>query len=187
MSEQQTQVIIDNGPPLSGTFGIEREMLDVSTATGGWLPDPAWECIDANGHWHAFTVDGRLPTLAKHSRHVDCDGIHDFGDMLDDDCDGYDVVEYRCRVCLDLVEPHRIPDGTAGIRRLIPGRTSWWVEVVTAQQIDGEHTVRVVGTGRALFGVAVARMVSAEGDHTGMRVTTRLDGVGELGDRAWKS
>lgn len=138
MSEQ-TQVVIDNGRPMAGTFGIEREMLDVSTATGGWLPDPAWECIDANGHWHAFTADGKLPTLAEVGRHVACDGGHLFGEPDDEDCEGYTAVEYRCRICLDLVEPHRIPDGTAGTRQFAPGRTSWWVEVVTPQQIEGEH------------------------------------------------
>lgn len=182
MSEQ-VQVIIDNGPPLAGTFGIEREMLDISTETGGWLPDPAWECIDANGHWHAFTADGKLPTLTERERHVDCDGLHLFGEPDDVNCEGYDVTEYRCRVCLDLVEPHRVPDGTAGKRQFMPGRTSWWVEVVTGQQIEGEHTVRVIGTGRVLFGVVVARQVSAESDHNGVRVTTRLDGIGELGER----
>jgi hypothetical protein len=182
MSEP-TQVIIDNGPAMPGTFGISREMLDVSSATDNWLPDPTWECVDVNGHWHAFTADGKLPTLGEHARHVDCDGLHLFGEPDDEYCEGYTVVDYRCRICLDLVEPRRVPDGTAGQRHFVPGRTSWWVEVVTPQQIEGEHTVRVVGTGRVLFGVAVARMVVAEGDHAGVRVTTRFDGIGELGER----
>ncbi len=183
MSEH-AQIVIDNGPPLAGTFGIEQEMVDVSTANGGWLPDPAWEHVDANGHWHAFTVDGKLPTLAVHSRHVDCDGVHAFGDMLDEECEGYDVTEYRCRVCLDLVAPHRIPDGTAGLRQFAPGPTSWWAEVVTPREIKGECTVRITIGQRIMFGVAVARLAGAEGDHRGVRVTTRLDGIGELGYRA---
>jgi hypothetical protein len=184
MSEQ-TQIVIDDGPPMPGTFGIEREMIDVSTATGGTLPDPKWEYVDVNGHWHAYTADDKLPTLGAHVRHVDCDGIHAFGDQLDEECEGYDVTEYRCRICLDLVEPHRIPDGTAGMRQFAPGRTSWWAEVVTPRVIDGEHTVRIIlkGGGRVLFGVAFARQVSAEGDRNGLRVTTRLNGNGELGER----
>lgn len=183
MSEQ-AQVIIDNGPPMPGTFGIEREMIDVSSETGGWLPDPKWSCIDANGHWHAYTTDGKLPTLSAHVRHVDCDGTHAFGDMLEEECEGYDVTEYRCRICLDLVGPHRVPDGTAGLRQFAPGRTSWWAEVITPREIKGECTVRLAIGKRFMFGVAVARMVGAEGDHQGVRVTTRLDGIGELGYRA---
>lgn len=175
-----TEITLNSGTPMPGELHIEVDIITVESATAT-KPDPTWTHTDAAGHWHAYDNDGKLPTLEPRTRHVDCDGIHDFGDQADEDCDGYDVTDWHCRICGEQVEPKRLPDRGP---REIPGRKHWWVQLVTDREIAVDRAVVRVKVGdRLYFGVAAVRTESMEGDSHGFRVTSRIDGIGPLGER----
>jgi len=178
----EVMISVDNGPQVPGTIVVEQEWIDVTSATAT-KPDPAWEFHDAAGHFHAYDVDGKLPTLEPRSRHIDCPGEHVSPEYDDDDCEGYDVVEYFCPICDEMVEPRRLDDSGT---KTIPGRKSWTATVRTEVPRDTKVTVRAVDAiGGVYFGIAYASgNVSMEGDARGVRVTTQLYGAGPLGRRA---
>lgn len=174
-------VTINDGPVLAGRLEVTQQIIDVSTAMAT-KPDLGWELIDANGHFHAYASDGKLPTMITKSRHVDCDLSHEDDDPWgEDDCEGYDVTEHFCRVCDELVDPKRLP--TSG-QRSMPGLKSWVITVVGDRQIEGPVSVRFAIDGKVYFGVAQALTDSMEGGSDGrVRVTTRLHGNSPLGER----
>jgi hypothetical protein len=119
---------INNGPELPCQLRIETAQIDVTTASGGhYEPDDAWTFVDAAGHFHAFTDDGKTSTLVGKEAPVEDD--EDDG-PADDDEDWYEPEPERwseCVVCGERVEPkwRFVSDGTAGLRRYVPGRTSY--------------------------------------------------------------
>lgn len=93
---------------------ISEERLDVTTR---YERDPDWIHQDSNGHMHAYSADGKLPTLKAEYVHEDCaDPEHG------DDCDGWDRTVQRCLICAELVKPGTRE--TKG-RRYMPGLKSW--------------------------------------------------------------
>ncbi|GIF14802.1 hypothetical protein [Actinoplanes teichomyceticus] len=176
-----TMITINDGEPMPGSFAVEVAVIDYQSDTAS-KPDMAWTAVDDAGHFHAYATDGELPTLAARTRHVDCDGVH-AGPVLDDVCDGYDVVDWHCRICGQEVQPERVPD--RGPKQM-PGRKHWHAEVVTSREITEDAvSVRIQQGGKLRFGVARPVLVSMESDGpNGVRVATRLHGDGPLGERS---
>lgn len=86
--------------------GPEYETFECS------VPDESWSATDANGHEHRYwrrgsdpKADLELPTLERHVRHIECDGVHIGGFLVDDPCEGYDELYWLCIVCGDEVAP----------------------------------------------------------------------------------
>lgn len=75
-------------------------------------PDERWSATDSHGHEHRYVRDEegvpRLPSLDRRLRHVECDGS--CYSITHGDCEGYDVDEWVCRECGDVVEPGFKPD-----------------------------------------------------------------------------
>lgn len=88
------------------TVSFDREIIPAATMGGERLPDENWELIDAAGHVHAWRGK-KLPTL----RWVKT-GTRWVGD--DYDACEYDVGEYRCRRCGEVVEPRYTWRSTEG-------------------------------------------------------------------------
>lgn len=74
------------------------------------VPDETWTATDENGHLHRYywpnsskRGDPELPTLARHVRHIDCDGtgFHPFEAF----CEGYDEPYWLCVQCGDEIRP----------------------------------------------------------------------------------
>lgn len=164
---------INNGPGLPGALDVETDQLDVTTEHER---DPNWTHVDANGHFHAWSTDGELPTLIGRTRHAYCDGA------CDGACDneGYDVTDRFCSICDEPVEPgHRRTVG----RRYTEGRTWWTAEVTSDQTFAGLVSVRIEVDGKVRFGTAQATVARMDHDVNGLRITTRLVAASALGER----
>jgi hypothetical protein len=172
-SHNRSEIRIDDGEPIAGRLEIETEVITYESITTT-KPDMGWTMVDHLGHFHAYATDGELPTLIGRTRHVDCPG----GCGLDDEeCEGYDVTDWFCRICDQPVEPKRLPDPGP---HSMPGRSMWSVVAQGDREITGEVTVRI---GPDLFGVARAHTERMDGDGHSCVVTTRLDGISALGKR----
>lgn len=170
-----TEVSINGRPPVPGELTTEMERIDV-TREISVKPDPAWEHVDGQGHYHAWTADGELPTLTARTEHRPCDGVHRF--PMAEPCEGYDVTLYACSVCDEDIEPgtvtrHRVPEW-------ISGREDWTVVVRDFVRDDDRVSVRVDTGEQVLFGFAIAtdRMMDSEGG-----AQTTLVGASALGRR----
>jgi len=177
------QVIVDNGEPATGRLSID---VETDNAT---KPDPQWSTVDAVGHFHAWARGGTYPTLVTVTRHVPCDGT--CGGVCGGE--GYDEIDYHCRICNEKIDPGRVDD--SGVHHFTVSRT-WTVEVegLVGQATQGRIkigpnqervTVRIVEGGRTWFGVAEVGEVEARFGPDGMSgATTALHGIGELGEGA---
>lgn len=96
-------------PVLSVESRSEVERVRTAMAS---RPDERWSATDSHGHEHRYVRDEedvpRLPSLERRSRHVECDGS--CFEITHGDCEGYDVDEWHCRECDDVVEPGFQPD-----------------------------------------------------------------------------
>lgn len=180
------RIIVNNGDPMDGTLSIDVETETVYS-DNATKPDPHWNTVDEAGHFHAWARSGTYPTLVTVLRHVPCDG------MCGGVCggEGYDEIDYHCRICNERVEAGRMDD--SGAHHFTVGRT-WAVEVegLVGQATQGRIeigpnrervTVRIVEGGRAWFGVAEVGGIEARfsaDDAPG--TTTVLHGIGELGE-----
>jgi hypothetical protein len=173
-----------NAAPVSGTLSVEVEQIDVTVAVKT-APDPRWEHVDQQGHYHAWTHDGQLPTLTAKDEHHDCTGEHFMGIGDTDGCEGYDVTVYMCTICGEKMEPATV--SRPGKPEFIPGLTHWSVEVEVDQRLPdlGDRvSVRVDGRSETLFGVGVVADSSIGVEGGGMRSAwTRIIGVSPLGRR----
>lgn len=179
------KIRVDNRDAVKGTLEMGVDEIDVTTL-GATKPNLAWEYTDPAGHFHAWDREGTLPTLDKHTRHVEwCSGLHfTGGEDEDEERACYDVTFYACKICAAEVEPARIPDLD---RKFIPGRSWWTVTVETLEPLEFGARVSVVlsaGDGAArYFGVAQVgqgKTTFQVGDLPGL-VTTTLHGVAALG------
>lgn len=166
---------------MSAELEIIQDVVDVTTL-GATKPDPAWEYRDHAGHFHAFTKDGKLPTLRSMLKeHVPC---HDMGEC---GCGGYDVRALYCAACNQEVTPEYLPDLD---RRYLPGRRHWVVTVTglalamgtltTVRFRSGFSTLVSSGRQRHFFGIVRVTDVNLSSDGPSRM---RLDGAGELGER----
>lgn len=175
--------VIDDGPVLPAEVEIDQQYETVYSDTAT-TPDPAWTYVDPTGHFHAYATSGSLPTLTATGRHVPCDGVHTFPI---ENCDGYDVIDYTCRICRAPVEPGRVRQESV----TIPAGRTWLVRVRRPARgasrtypIGQEVTVRFVLGDALYFGIAVATS-EWNAEHRGgvTEVVTTLTGIGELGMR----
>lgn len=121
---------INDGPEVWAELIIETETHVETTAAG--KPDLAWTFVDSNGHYHAYSQtnlsndagEGKpYPTLLSRVEHIDCDGHH-LAPIMDDPCEGYDVVRYHCRICDEEIKPDMIPGPHSFT---VAGLTTWQV------------------------------------------------------------
>lgn len=165
---------INSGEPVTAQLKITQERIDISTL--GSKPDPKWTFIDVAGHFHARSEDGELPTLIGRREHVGCDGSCDL-----DDCEGYDVTHWHCRICDEEIQPGVIPGPHYGT---MPGRIDWEVAVQTVINGHGEVSVVYRSERVEYFGVAIPGDVRIETGFDGSaRGRTVLHGVSPLGRR----
>jgi hypothetical protein len=149
MGTIQCTASLNGGPELPCAFNVETEMLHVRSASAS-KPDPSWEHVDAAGHFHAYDLDGKLPTLEARHEDMVCND--------DDCCDGdeYTIITMHCVLCGEEVEPRRIPDAE---QRFIPGRVSY--ELTLHDEIpDGRFSVRVFTRAGEWFGIGDGRLDS---------------------------
>ena len=117
---------IDGSDPVPCELEITREMIDVPSGLPTRKPDPSWELVDKKGHYHAFTTDGKLPTLSEETVMMPCPG--GCGDRT---CEGTPVTRYRCRICKKKIRPNWISEFDS-LNKQIPGRMDWSVAVRNA-------------------------------------------------------
>lgn len=182
MGTVETTVVVD-GHEYVGTLTVEQERIFVGSDRAT-KPDPSWEFVDKAGHWHAFAMDGELPTLERYEKRVPHDGS--CGGV----CEGEGTVEvrYRCRACGKRVRPAWVPDEAARTATM-PGRQSW---SVTIKGVDppgppggsfgpgAKASVRVDFGLRTYFGIAA--FCGGLMDVSGWW-SLELAGVSELGQR----
>lgn len=166
---EQVTVCINNGEPRVGSFQLKRPM-DVE-ASNLPRPNPRWEMVDSNGHYHAYSTEPpEYPTLDTRPEHVECDGS--CGGVCEGE--GYSVTKYLCRICHEEIKPgllqgpHFIQiEGLWEWELAVDGYTPtgsfdetvsvcidqgnvrrWGVALVTGIQVsDGECRVELVGAG----------------------------------------
>lgn len=173
------EIWVNDQGPFHGSLSIDTDMIDVTSDRDSYKPDPEWEYVDKAGHWHAFTSDGKHPTLERYEKPVPCDGS--CGGV----CGGEGTTEtrYRCRACGKRVKPYFVVDVPAFTPQRIPGRTSWCVNVTAADAVaDGmvDVSVRIVAADRMWFGLARRDLTASDG----MTWTYGFHGYTELGERA---
>ena len=97
--------------PVAGDISINSETEYVRTRLAR-KPDEQWTHTDSNGHAHAYVRDEedvpRLPSLERRSVRIECDGS--CFEITHGDCEGYDVDEWHCRQCDEVVEPGFVHD-----------------------------------------------------------------------------
>lgn len=174
-------ITVDGRKASGGTLEQGTDMIEV-TALIQSQPDLAWEFVDPAGHFHAWTKDGKLPTLDKRVEHVECT-LEPDDDPDEDECSGYDRTFYVCRICAFEVKPNTINDPS---RRYIPGRSWWTVVVEGLDNLEYSKMVSVVmtvGDGAAkYFGIARVGTTGGMGAVDGPWVPmATLTGAGELG------
>lgn len=166
----------------SADVRIEHERLDVTTE---YEPDPTWVHIDANDHFHAWSLDGtkhtdRLPTLNSRPIEEPCNGNCD-----DDVCEGYTRTEYTCRLCGEVIEPKS--RRTFGTKHM-PGLMTWTVEV----QMLANDALPPIGRDNVSFWTDMAKArnyfgvgyIQKTAHGIGDLVTATIHGIGPLGERA---
>ena len=160
--EAHLQIFINEAGPYAGTLEMHVDEIDVSTLGNSYKPDPGWFTVDKAGHYHAFTRDGELPTLRRVGR------------------------KFRCSICEKRIRPGYVVDQPGGIKRTMPGRTWWNVQVEVAEPIAQADpvSVRMVQDGEdRLFGIATRSLTSARGGPSGPMFTYGWTGITELGRR----
>lgn len=173
---------IDGQPPVRCELKVEQEWLDVSSGLPTRKPDMSWELVDKNGHYHAFTGDGKLPTLDEEKVRKPCPG-----GCGDPDCEGVTVTRYRCRICRKKIQPRWV-SSYDNLNRKIPGLKTWSVEVANSTAVPpalGELVSVKVGIGgRTYFGIGRPYGLVIEQAGIGnVTASYTVHGEGELGQR----
>jgi hypothetical protein len=164
-------VVFVNDQKYAGELEIDRNPQVV------WSDSPkadrSWTFVDQAGHFHAYDMDGELPTLENEPEHVDCDGA------CGGHCEGYSVPHYLCRICREEIHPGSIPGPH---QFAMDGPTSWVVRVRGvghfAAQYDDQVSVRILDQEGSLFGVARVHGGSVQGTSP-ESVTFEAELVGE--------
>lgn len=157
------------------------EHLVETVRSHGPRPDHRWTTTDQSGHFHGYDqtadVTDHYPTLDPRTREVPCNGT------CVDGCEGYSVVEYVCRICVQQVSPGLLL-GEYEVHLPLP--STWQVRVGPGSWTPtstGPVSVRFEPTthGVVFFGVAAVSQLDA--GNGGATVT--LVGVGPLGRTDW--
>jgi hypothetical protein len=178
------EVYVNAAGPFPGSLTVETETIDITSGLTTYKPDPKWEHVDKAGHWHAFTSDGKHPTLEDYVKLLPCPG-----GCGDPGCEGTRETRYRCRICGKRIKPGFVVDSYPGETRSMPGRTSWSATVEQAADLpiptrSGELlTVRAVGDGFTYFGLATIGPSEVMSSSDGVWMSATFYGIGELGRR----
>lgn len=172
-SGNSLEIFINERGPHLGTLNIETEAIDVTMGRDTYKLDPQWTFVDKAGHFHAVAEDGKLPTLEQYEKHLNCDGSC-AGACSDE---GYTETRHRCRACRKRVKPAYVVDVPGGMKRVMPGLTSWVATVRTRTAWTADVSIRATARGRTMFGLASPRMVQADADC----FTFDFIGITELG------
>lgn len=173
-STLEVTVQVNDGPPVGGELVVEREVQYVESLHQV-KPDMRWQFVDAEGHWHAFSLDRdeQLPTLTWKTIPVPCDGS--CGGVCEGE--GTTRTEYRCRICDEVIEPGWVPDPGP---HSIGGLWNWRLVVQCYVPLGSFVTVRVSTPGGEFFGVALPH----DGIFGSLGARSELSGHGPLGRRA---
>lgn len=171
---------LNNAGPFRGQVTVETEAIDITSGLTSYKPDPSWTFVDKAGHWHAFTADGKHPTMERYVKMLPCPG-----GCNDPGCEGSPEERYRCVLCGKRIRPGRVVASYAGERRSMPGLTNWSVRVFGAQRdgslpADDKVVVRFVDEKQTRFGLAAPSDFINGSDGWELH----LFGLGELGVRA---
>lgn len=168
LTHRRMSVSIDNGERIPAHVTITNEVQIVRTAGTPTKPDPAWEFIDAAGHFHAYAGDD-LPTCDPYYIGHPCS----FDDH-EDECEGWIETTYVCAICRESVKPGRVPDRT---EFFIP-KPAEFRFAVDSFVPHSPASVRVFnGDELAVFGVA--EILAQELSGTAVRTELILTRVGE--------
>jgi hypothetical protein len=153
-------VSIDGGLPLPCELRVERQVIDVSSATAR-KPDMSWTFVDEAGHFHAFDHEGNLPTIVRREERVQPDFEDEGRDTDDDFYDDYNylVTHIECGLCGGKVEPRYVADDP---RKLIPGLIEYTLTVRGAVP-SGRFSVLVTTPKRLFFGFGLSVSASVSG------------------------
>jgi hypothetical protein len=167
-------VSVNSGPPMPCTVRLEQDWIDVSSGIAT-KPDPTWQMVDVAGHYHAWAKDGGLPTLKASDIAMPCDG------SCNGACggEGYTHIEYRCRICDQVIQPCSVPDEAARNRK-IPGRSNHIIMVdgLTDQvppEVSGQVSVKVADGQRTMFGPGYVTRLSATPQGALTHLVLRID------------
>lgn len=164
MDMRGKQAWVDNRGPFDLlSFRVEREQVEVTTATGAVLRDEAWSEVDANGHYHAWSGT-ELPTLhmaAPELSEEDFPRVH------------------LCRICNLEVTPGFV-HVAAPTRQFVPGREAWDLEVAGIVGSFAAAVGSLVSVRLSSGHFGVARVLSAYRNTSGAMVLA-LEGHGALG------
>lgn len=168
------EIFINERGPYLGTLNIETEQIDITMGRSTYKLDPKWTHVDKAGHFHAVTGDGKLPTLEPYTKTSPCGG-----ECGDSGCDGMTEQRYRCRACRKRVKPAYVVDVPGGVKRVMPGLTTWTATVRTRTAWTADVSIRATASNSTVFGIATPRMVLADADC----FTFDFIGITELGRR----
>lgn len=174
---------INSSGPFPATLTVHQNTINVNSDLPE--PDPRWEHVDTNGHYHAYSGEdtNHYPTLTVRTEHVDCDG------SCRGLCDGegYTHDRYHCRICNEEIKPGAMPGPH---RHDIPGLKEWSVQVEgytpdnLATMGDSVSVKLDCEDGPTWFGVALAVEVGLRGSGSSWTdVTVDLVGTDLLGTR----
>ena len=184
MTALEFVVRVDAQGPFRCTLEQETDVIDVTTATGTQSPHLAWEFVDEAGHYHSWTKDGNLPTLAVTVNHFPCNHMHTDLEELEE-CGGYDETKTVCLLCAEPVDPKYVVDHS---KQYIPGRSHWESNVYGVHLEMGmkvslafanAHTGRVLWFG---VGEVVAQNITTETE--AVAYVTKVVGISPLGRKA---
>lgn len=164
---------IDGQAVRVGTVRIDQQTEAIISASD-LRPDPEWQHTDTASHFHAFTADGKLPTLRATLTHVPCDGSCGRG------CEGYDENTYTCVICGEPVEPRWVDHGPR--TELMPTTSTATVVALTDRPVRADQvSVRAELVDGELFGVG--HVIEQQADSSGVQATIELRRFGMRGAR----
>jgi len=158
-------VAINNATPVECELDYQVERIDVTTISGT-EPNPAWEFVDAAGHYHAYDTEMKVPTTRQVAfpmphddncpqHDLDDDYLDDYAIELVDDvnhaddepCEGWTRYETQCELCGEQIAPGRRPQGP----KSIPGRSSWTLKVPGQYSLTDRVSIKVTAGSRTTF------------------------------------
>lgn len=173
------QVRVDGQGPFRADLEVSTEVIDVSTLGSKQTPDPAWEFVDAAGHYHSWTKAGELPTLRRH--------VIAYAMTSEDETWDTEEVLYTCSICGHPASPEYVTTGPSPHKEVMQGRSSWeaivyGVHLEIGSQVSVSFSTPVQGKVRYFgIGQVVSHNISMEAG--GATYSTKIGGHGNLGHK----
>lgn len=142
MPQVNLPIVVDNQNSI-GNAAVYIAMDIPRTITVDHPPVYTWTFSDASNHWHAYDSKGELPTLYA--------------------VRGMGTVEYRCKICDELIVPATLPDP---VQQQVFIHPPWAARVTLASLPGSRVTVRATPAGQPTnFGIAFENGVSGTGPY----------------------